>query len=72
MLISPQRAYERYQPRHCADAGASYESLSGTTAMLFSHQALCHFGSLLRRQQQRGPQKVHEHGCESVRLPLVT
>lgn len=55
VFVSSQRAHERYKPRHCADAGSSYEPVGGTTAVLLPHQAHRYFSSLFRWQQQRGP-----------------
>jgi len=70
MLVPSARSDERHEPRHCADTGAPHEAAVRATAVLRADQALRHLGPVLRRQLERHPEEVSQHGRTGVRLSL--
>lgn len=49
-------------------SGPPPEAGGGPVSLLRPHQAQLHLGALLRRQQQRDPEKAPQHGGEDLRL----
>lgn len=49
-------------------SGPPPEAGGGPVGLLRPHQAQLHLRALLRRQQQRDPQKASQHGGEDLRL----
>ena len=58
-------------PPPVSATGSPHEPRVRPQAVLCAHEAQRHLGALLRRQLQRHPEEVQEHGRPSVRLPLT-
>ncbi|XP_036178713.1 bone morphogenetic protein 7 isoform X2 [Myotis myotis] len=70
--LPPELLHERHQPCHRADPGPLHQPGHSAQALLRPHPAECHLGALLRRQLQRHPEEIQEHGCPGLWLPLAS
>ena len=66
--------HERNESRDRTNPGASRRSRTRTDpeGVLRSDKTHADHGSLLRRQLERHPEEVQEHGCQIMRLPLAS
>lgn len=53
-------------------AGPLHQPGHSAQALLRPHPAERHLGALLRRQLQRHPEEIQEHGCPGLWLPLAS
>lgn len=66
-----ERAHERHEPCHRADAGPSDAAAESAQAVLCANEAQPHFGAVLSGRDKCEFEEVQEYGGEELRMPLI-